>query len=251
MMAHVMYAGWMAMVISEMARVLDEGGMLLLQVGSTRDELDRIVPLDILLYETIKKTGLIFQNRIIWTVPHGLSPRRRLAGRHETVLCFSKGAPRVFNPTPGRTPQKDPGKRAFKGPRRGELSGHPLGAWPSDVWAIPNIGANNGERTGHPAQMPEELARRAIQIYTNAGDLVIDPFSGSGTTHKVCIETGRRFSGADLFYSDLRNVRLAKAGLASVCPLPGVTDDSVAVWQAEAVRVDYSPQGELSLPEAA
>lgn len=50
--------------------------------------------------------------------------------------------------------------------------------------------------------MPTELARRAVMLYTMPGDIVIDPFSGSGTTHAVCIRTGRAFCGADLFYED-------------------------------------------------
>src|SRR3546814_3167908 len=99
----------------------------------------------------------------------------------------------VFNPAPARTPQKQPNKRSYKGPHKGKLSGHPQGAWPSNVWNIPNIGHNHPERTGHPAQFPLELARRAVQLYTNPGDLVIDPFSGSGTTHVACIETHRSF----------------------------------------------------------
>ena len=251
-MRHVMYIGWLSMVISEASRVLAEGGVLALQVGATRDEVDQIVPIDLLIHETIMKTGLTFQNRVVWQVPHGLTPKRRLAGRHETVMVYSKGPPAHFNANSARIPQKQPGKRSFKGPSKGRLSGHPLGAFPIDVWQIPSIGANNGQKTGHPAQMPEELARRVIQLYTMPGELVVDPFSGSGTTHAVCVQTGRRFSGCDLHYDDIRTRRLAKAGLADVCPLPGVTDESIAVWQAEAVRVDHHPDGrQLDLLDAA
>ncbi|QAY80339.1 site-specific DNA-methyltransferase [Sphingosinicella sp. BN140058] len=245
-MRHVYYLGWLMQIVSEAARVLADGGVLFLQVGSTRDEHDHLMPLDIAVYDFIRKTGLTFQNRVIWTIPHGLTPRRRLAERHETVLIFCKGdRPRHFHANPLRIPQKDPGKRAFKGPNKGELSGHPLGAWPSNVWAIPNVGHNAPERTGHPAQMPSELVRRAIHLYTVPGDLVIDPFSGSGTTHATCVETARRFSGCDLFYGDLRAKRLAATKLAAVCPLPGVTPESIAVWQAETVRVDHDPSLQL------
>lgn len=251
-MRHVMYIGWLGMILSEASRVLAEGGVLALQIGATRDHLDQIVPIDLLVHDVIMKTGLTFQNRIIWQVPHGLTPKRRLAGRHETVLVYSKGVPRHFNANSARTTQQQPSKKAFKGPNKGKLSGHPLGAFPSDVWRIPSVAANNPQRTGHPAQMPEELARRVVQLYTVPGDLVIDPFSGSGTTHAVCIETGRRFTGCDLHYEDLRARRLAKAGLADVCPLPGVSDESVAVWQAEAVRVDHDPEDrQLDLLSAA
>lgn len=247
---HVYWLGWLMQIVSEASRILAEGGVLALQVGGTRDNHDQIVPIDMLIHDAIMKTGLSFQNRVTWVVPHGLTPRRSLSRRSETVLIYSKGPVAHFNADSARTPQKQPGKRAFKGPNKGKLSGHPLGGWPSDVWPITNIGANNGEKTGHPAQMPEELARRVINLYTMPDQLVIDPFSGSGTTAAMCMENGRRFSGCDLLYEDVRAVRLAKAGLTTHCPLPGVSDESIAVWQAEAVRVDLQPQ-QLDLLSAA
>lgn len=241
-MRHLYYLGWLMQIVSESARVLKEGGVLALQVGSTRTDRDEIVPIDLLVHDFVMKSGLTFQNRIVWTIPHGLTPSRRLSGRHETIMIYSKGAPAHFNADAARTPQKQPGKRAYKGPNKGSLSGHPFGAWPSDVWSVANVGHNSPEKTGHPAQMPIEIARRLINLYTMPGDLIIDPFAGSGTTAAAAIETGRCFSGCDLFYEDMRAERLRNAGLADICELPGVSSESVAVWQAEAVRVDYNPQ---------
>lgn len=246
-MRHVYFMGWLMQVASEASRILKPGGTLFLQLGSTRDETDTIVPLDMLLYDALRRTGLDFQSRIAWVVPHGLTPKRRVSERYETALVMSKGPIEVFNPTPVRTPQKQPGKRAFKGPNKGKLSGHPFGAFPSNVWEIPNIGHNNGEKTGHPAQFPLELARRAIMLYSNPGDIVVDPFSGSGTTHVACRENGRSFTGCDLFYEDIRAKRLAAVSMNAVTPLPGVTDESLAVWQADARRIDYDPTGQLKL----
>lgn len=246
-MRHVYFMGWLMQVVSEASRILRPGGTLFLQLGSTRDETDTVVPLDMLLYDALRRTGLDFQSRIAWVVPHGLTPRRRVSERYETALVMTKGPIEVFNPTPARTPQKQPGKRAFKGPNKGSLSGHPFGAFPSNVWEIPNIGHNNGEKTGHPAQFPLELARRAVMLYSNPGDLVVDPFSGSGTTHVACRENGRSFTGCDLFYEDIRARRLAAVSAATVTPLPGVTDESIAVWQADARRIDYSPADQLQL----
>lgn len=248
-LAHVYYLGWMAMVLSECARVVKPGGVIVVQAGSTRDETDTLVPLDILLFDTIKKTGLSFQNRIAWLIPHGLTPKRRLSERHETALVFAKGEPSVFNATPARTPQKQPGKKAFKGPNKGKISSHPHGAWPSNVWAISNIGANHPEKTGHPAQYPVELARRAIMLYTMPGDLVVDPFSGSGTTHEAARRTGRAFSGADLFYADMRDKRMNGLEMDNVTTLPGVTDETIAVWAAEAREVTSQPTQDIDQQE--
>jgi DNA modification methylase len=249
-MRHVFFAGWLMMIASECARILRPGGTLFMQVGSTRDDSGQLVPMDTMLYDPLRRTGLDFQSRVVWRIPHGLTPRRRLAERHETALVFSKGEP-TFNATPARTPQKDPGKRAFRersagslergAVPKGALSGCPLGAWPDNVWDISTVRHNHPEKTDHPAQFPLALARRAVLLYTMPGELVVDPFSGSGTTHAACIETGRSFSGADLSYEDTRRARLERAMPDMVSMLPGMTDESVAVWQAEARRVDHGP----------
>jgi DNA modification methylase len=242
-MAFTFYYGWLLQIVSEMVRTLKPGGVLALQTGKTRDWTDRLMPLDVLLFDDIRRAGLTFQNRVVWTVPHGLTPKHRLADRHETLLIFSKGDTPTFNPNAARFAQKQPDKRAFKGPNKGGLSGHPYGASPTDVWAdLGNVGHNHPERKhgAHPAQFPVGLVKRAILLYSIAGDLVCDCFCGSGTSMVGAIETGRNFVGADLFYEDLRARRVANAKPDLFCPLPGVTDESVAVWQAEARRVAVS-----------
>jgi len=254
-MRHVYYHGWLLQILSECARILREGGRLFLQIGSTRDHEDRLMPLDILLFDDIRRTGLQFETRIVWAIPHGLTPTRRLAERHETALVFSKGEPATFNASAARIPQKNPAKRAFKGPKKGALSGNLLGAWPTNVWYntavtdfwndIPNVKHNHPDRRHgtHEAQFPLELCCRAITLYTMPGDLVVDPFNGSGTTQAACIQNRRNFVGADLFYEDLRAKRLAETFPALVSPLPGVISESLAVWQAEARRIDTPAAG--------
>lgn len=174
-------------------------------------------------------------------MPHGLTPKKRLAERYETCLIFSKGDQRVFNPNPARVPQKQPSKRSFKGPNKGQLSGHAYGAHPTNVWSdIGNAGHNRGGVDWHPAQMPVEFARRGILLYTLPGDLVCDGFSGSGSTCVAAKQLGRAFTGADLFYQSQRAERLAQVSPDLVTMLPGVTDESLAVWEAEAKPV-YVP----------
>jgi len=240
-MRFIYYHGWLMQIISEIARTLKPGGVVCLNVSKTRDWEGSLMPIDVLIFEDMRRAGLTFQSRVVWTVPHGLTPAARLSDRYEVVLIFSKGEQAVFNPNAARTPQKQPGKRAFKGPNKGQLSGNPLGAHPSDVWSdIPNVGHNHPDTAEgkHPAQFPVKLAKRCILLYSKAGDLVCDPFSGSGSTAVAAVESGRNFVGADLFYEDLRDRRLAKAKLDTFTPLPGVNDETVAVWQAEARRVE-------------
>jgi hypothetical protein len=85
-------------------------------------------------------------------------------------------------------------------------------------------------------------------LYTNPGDIVSDWFNGSGSTQVAAIESGRRFIGADIFYQDVRNARVAAAEPDPVTPLSGVSAESMAIWQAEARRIDAYPQ---SVPDAA
>lgn len=238
------FHGWLMQIISEIGRTLKPGGVVCLNVGKTVDWQDHMLPMDIMLFENLRTAGLTFQDRVIWTSTHGLTPKRRLAGRHETMLVFSKGDLAVFNATPARTPQLNPGKRAYKGPNKGALSSNPLGAHPTDVWSdIGQVRNNHPDRRHgeHPAQFPVSLARRAMLLYTIPGALVCDPFSGSGSSAVASIETGRHFIGADLFYEDLRASRIAAAVPDTYSQLPGVNETTLAVWQAEARRVEHHP----------
>lgn len=253
-MSAVYFHGWAMQIISECARTLKDGGVLFFQCGATRDWQDRLMPMDVLLFEDMRRAGLTFQSRIVWTISHGLTPEGRLSERYETVLVFSKGDQPTFNPNAARTPQKYPGKRAFKGDKKGQLSGHPFGAHPSNVWDdIVNVKNNHPERKfgAHPAPFPKALVKRAVLLYTMPGELVCDPFSGSGTTHAGAIETGRQFVGADLFYADHRERRIAATTLDVSTPLPGISDESAAIWQAEARRVDATPARVPSIEEDA
>src|SRR3546814_15725129 len=120
-------------IVSEASRILREGGILFLQVGSTRDERDTLVPIDMLIFDAIKRTGLNFQSCVAWVVSHGLTPKKRLSERYETALIFSKGEHSVFNPAPARTPQNQPNKRSYKGPHPGKTPEPPQRTWPSTI----------------------------------------------------------------------------------------------------------------------
>lgn len=232
-MDHLFYLGWQVQIISEIARTLKPGGTVVYQIGLTIDDDGERFPLDELLSPFFRKAKLTFQNRIVWPAQNGLTPKSRLAERYETALVYSKGEQSRWNPNSIRTPQKQPSKRAFKGPNVGRLSGNPLGSYPSDIWDITRIMHNHPEKTGHPAQFPIEFARRAILAYTLPGDTVADIFSGSGSTQAACIRTGRNFIGSDIGYAAMRADRLAKETIDRVTPFSGVTKESMAVWGAE------------------
>jgi site-specific DNA-methyltransferase (adenine-specific) len=96
------------------------------------------------------------------------------------------------------------------GVRRDRWTPHPLGAKPRDVLEIPTICNGMAEKTDHPTQKPLELLRRLVAASSEPGELVVDPFAGSGTTLVAAAALGRRWEGAD---ADPRYVALARARL--------------------------------------
>lgn len=189
--------------IAQAVRALAAGGSLCWQVGNHVDR-GEVVPLDLVLYPLFKEQGLKLRNQIVWHFAHGLHCSKRFSGRYETILWFTKGDDYVFDPDPARVPQKYPNKRYFRGPRKGELSSHPLGANPSDfwradalapaseVWDLPNVKWNHVEKTSHPCQFPVELVERLVLALTRPDDRVLDPYGGVGSSVLAALLNGRR-----------------------------------------------------------
>lgn len=207
-------------VLKQAIRILKIGGSLCWQVGyHVKDGV--VAPLDIIIYnliEEINKTlpennKMILRNRIVWTFGHGLHTENRFSGRHETILWFTKGSNSTFNLDCVRVPQKYPGKTYFKGDKKGEFSGNPKGKNPSDVWDIPNVKSNHIEKTIHPCQFPIALVQRLILALSNEGDIVYDPYLGSGTTAVACYLNKRKFIGTELSeeYYDIAINRIKEA----------------------------------------
>lgn len=187
-----------AQVISECVRILHPKGSLCWQIGNHISLDGEIVPLDMVLYPIFKEHGLRLRNRIIWHFEHGLHCSKRLSGRYETILWFTKSDDYVFNLDPIRVPSKYPKKKHFKGPKAGQLSGNPLGKNPSDVWIFPNVKNNHVEKTNHPCQFPVELVERLVLSLTNPGDKVLDPYMGVGSSVLAALKHGRAGYGCDI-----------------------------------------------------
>lgn len=205
------------LLFPEIHRILRKGGSVCWQVGyHVKNGVN--TPLDILIYNIINELNealpedeqFVLRNRIIWTFGHGLNAENRFSGRHETILWFTKGKDYLFNLDPVRVPQKYPGKKYSKGPKKGEYSGNPLGKNPSDIWEIPNVKANHVEKTEHPCQFPITVPRRLIQALTNENDIVFDPFNGSGSTGIATLLEKRKYIGTDIIdsYIELTRERL-------------------------------------------
>jgi DNA modification methylase len=195
-------------ILDQLVRVLSPDGSLCWQVGNYVED-SEVFPLDIFYYPLFKRHGLKLRNRIVWHFAHGLHASKRLSGRYETLLWFTKGDNYRFNLDRVRVPSKYPGKRHFKGEKHGQLSGNPLGKNPSDVWKIvqqdwesslwdiPNVKANHPEKTVHPCQFPIELVERCVLALTNEGGWVLDPFSGVGSAMLAALRHNRRAIGCE------------------------------------------------------
>ena len=154
--------------------------------------------------------GLKLRNRIVWHFGHGLHSRKRLSGRYETINWWTKSDDYTWNLDPIRVPSKYPGKRHFKGPNIGKLSGNPKGKNPSDVWEFPNVKNNHPEKTIHPCQFPVELVERLVLSMTDPEDAVFDPYMGVGSSAIAALMHRRDAYGCDIMpeYLDIARQRV-------------------------------------------
>jgi DNA modification methylase len=103
--------------------------------------------------------------------------------------------------------------------KTGDKRNNPNGANPTDVWYFPLVKGNSKERNLHPAQFPEAMIDRIVQACSDVGNLVLDPFCGSGTTLKVAVERGRNALGFEIEPMYIEN---AKARLESAIAKKGL-----------------------------
>ncbi len=254
-------------IIEEIVRTLSDRGNICWQVGNYVNN-GEVFPLDIFYYQIFKKHGLKLRNRIIWYFGHGLHASNRFSGRYETILWFSKSDNYIFNLDNVRVPAKYPGKLHFKGPKRGQPSGNPLGKNPSDIWEvlekdwdtalwdIPNVKSNHPEKTIHPCQFPIELVERCVLALTDELSWVLDPFSGVGSTIIGAIKNNRNAFGIEKekSYCSIANQRIndLKEGMLKTRPInkpihKPSSKDKVAQVPKEWLQLELSNVNDLKM----
>lgn len=127
---------------------------------------------------------------------------------HESILHFRKGKSHIFNTDNVRVPYnahtlKYPSHPQAKSSQFGNggkytWTPHPDGAKPKDVFEIPTLTNGSWERTNHPTQKPVELVKKCILASSNPGNLIVDPFGGSGTTYAVSEAFDRKWKGCEI-----------------------------------------------------
>lgn len=194
------YLGFMRQWMQNAERKLSEDGSFWLNIGFRKESDGRqYVPWEYDIYPIIRdEMNISLVQQVVWHYKAGVNCRHRFSPRKETWLyCVSDLDNYTFNLDDVRVPAKYPNQK-----KDGELKVNPNGKNPGDVWDIPKVTSGKGraspERTDHPAQYPEEVIERVIKTSTDPGDVILDPFLGSGTTAKVARDLGRSCIGIEL-----------------------------------------------------
>jgi DNA modification methylase len=140
------------------------------------------------LYNIVdRELGMFFNSWIVWHYTQGIGKTRGFSPRHDDILMFTKTEDFKFNLDEVRVPQKYYRER-----------NNMRGANPGDMWMFSHVHYCNENRQNHPTQKPEGLIERMVLASTDENDLVVDPFSGSGTTLRVCQQLNRNAIGIEI-----------------------------------------------------
>jgi site-specific DNA-methyltransferase (adenine-specific) len=195
------YLAWTDKWLAEVRRVLKPTGAVFVAIG---DEFAAEVKV------RLDGLGLTMRNWIVWHYTFGVNCTKKFNRSHAHIFYHVADPKRfTFNPDGVRVPSA---RQTTYADRRA----NPVGKLPDDTWVLrPQETADHfrpegdtwyasrvcgtfRERTGHPCQMPEAVLDRIIRVVSNPGDVVLDPFAGSGTTLAVAKKLGRRFLGVEL-----------------------------------------------------
>ena len=182
------YREFLRKVWKEVYRVLVPGGRVCINIANLGRK--PYIPLHVYIIEDLVEIGFLMRGEIIWNKGTSASPSTAwgswlsaknptLRDIHEYILVFSKDTFRRENPEK----------------RESTISKEEFLEFTKSVWTFPAVSA---KKIGHPAPFPVELPYRCIQLYTFKGEVVLDPFIGSGQTAIAAIRTGRYFVGYEI-----------------------------------------------------
>lgn len=199
------YLDYIGEVWEECLRVLKPGGRLAINVANTWRQ--PYIPMHAYIAKQVVDMGLLMRGEVLWDKGASVgtstawgswrSPSNpTLRDVHEYILVFSKDRPRL-----------EPNGY------RPDITAEEFTEYTKSVWRFPTASAR---KEGHPAPFPEELPARLIKLYTFPGDLVLDPFMGTGTTCAAARRLRRRYAGVEIdsAYLDLavKKVKRAEPG---------------------------------------
>jgi site-specific DNA-methyltransferase (adenine-specific) len=200
------YVGWCREWIDQCIRVLKPGGAFFLY---------NIPRWNVLLGAFLMERGLTFRHWIAVSIKFGLPISGRLYPSHYSLLYYSKGKPKTFRNirTPIKTCRHCGGEIRDYGGHRGAMN--PNGVNLMDVWDdIPPVRHWKFKTPKRRANaLSTKLLDRVVELSTVEGDIVLDPFGGSGTTFAVCERKHRRWVGIEIDATDVIIERMEEADL--------------------------------------
>lgn len=205
------YLGWCQTWIDEIYRLTKDNGAFWLNLGYLEiPGKARAIPISYLLWNS---SPFYMVQEVVWNYGAGVNTKLMFSPRNEKFLWYVKSP---NNYTFNLDAVRDPDVKYPNQKKNGKLKCNPLGKNPSDVWEFPKVtsGENRSskERTPHPAQFPLAVIDRIIKACSNEGELVLDPFIGSGTTAIAALENGRQVVGFETSrdYCQLASNRIAR-----------------------------------------
>ena len=138
-------------------------------------------------YAILKSSGLHYQREIIWHFELGATSRKWWTNKHNTILLFSRNETAAFDHDAVPTVLRKEPKGKYNSAERKVNS----------VWNY-TFGPTDRERVGRANQKPLSIVSPFVSVHTRPGDIILDPFMGSGTTGVAATKLGRRFIGADI-----------------------------------------------------
>jgi len=189
------YLGMLHDVFAECVRKLEPGGRLAVNVANLGRKPYRSLSADVI--DILQDLGLLLRGEVIWVKSRGAAGSCAWGSfQRPTNPVIRDLSERVIIASKGRfdraLTQRQRGQRGL--PSEVSIFRDEFMEATTDVW---EIAPERATRVNHPAPFPVELPERLIHLYTYRGDLVLDPFMGSGTTAVAAVATGRHFAGYD------------------------------------------------------
>lgn len=204
--SHKTYADFMELRLLEAKRLLKDSGTIFIHCDKSANHILRLVGESVFGEEN-------FLSEIIWSFKRWSNSANNLTPNHQNILFFSKTNGYKFNKiytNYSETTNVDQilqkrsrdvhNKAIYARDSEGDVisSDEKKGVPLTDVWEIPFLNPKAKERTGYPTQKPILLLEKIIEISTNVGDTILDPFCGSGTTLVAAKINGRKYIGIDI-----------------------------------------------------
>lgn len=191
------YLDWCATWIRQLHRVARSDGAFWLNLGYLAMEgRAKAIPIPYLLWDRIP---FYLLQEIVWNYGAGVASKRGFSPRNEKFLWYVKD-PEDY--TFDLDAVRDPDVKYPNQKKNGKLRCNPLGKNPSDVWQFPKVTSgrdrSSKERTPHPAQFPVAVIDRIVKACSQPGDVVLDPFLGSGTTIEAALRNDRLAVGFEI-----------------------------------------------------